>query len=120
MLRGVVPRVRDYANGIRHAWAQGVKEFAYSESQRISCSEQYMRDIPPPTYSKGTKIDTSDEAVLEEINKSLTALWAAEQCSVAVTKAGTYEVPEGKTHGPRTNRTMTKTRTWSRSCQLVY
>ena len=99
MLRGVVPRVRDYANGIRHAWAQGVKEFAYSESQRLSCSEQYMEDIPPPTYSKGAKLDTSDEAVQEEINNALTALWTAEQCSVAVQIAGNYTPPEGKTHG---------------------
>ena len=100
MLRGVVPRVRDYANGIRHAWAQGVKEFAYSESQRLSCSEQYMRDIPPPTYSKGAKLNTSDEAVQEEINNALTALWTAEQCSIAVEQAGSYTPPEGKTQGP--------------------
>ena len=99
MLRGVVPRVSDYANGIRHAWAQGVKEFAHSEAQRLSCSEHYMRDIPPPSFSKGTKIDTSDEAVQEEISNALAALWTAEQCSQAIARAGNYTPPEGKTHG---------------------
>ena len=94
MLRGVVPRVSDYANGIRHAWAQGVKEFAHSEAQRLSCSEHYMRDIPPPSFSKGTKIDTSDEAVQEEISNALAALWTAEQCSQAIARAGNYTPPE--------------------------
>ena len=99
ILRGVVPRLRDYANGIRHAWAQGVRQFAHSESERIGCGEHYTRDIPPPTYSKGQTLDLSDEAVEEEINWALHSLWMAEKCSEEVQDADNFTMGENATHG---------------------
>ena len=99
MLRGVVPRLRQYANGIRHAWAQGVRQFAHSESERLNCSEHYTRHIPPPKFSKGQSLDLSDEAVTEEINSALDSLWWTELCSKEVAMADNY-TSEG-THGPQ-------------------
>ena len=97
MLRGLVPRLRHYASGIRHAWAQGVRQFSHAESERLNCSEHYTRHIPPPKFSKGQTLDLSDEAVEAEIISALNSLWYTEQCSHEVSRAGNYT--SNGTHG---------------------
>ena len=89
MLRGVVPDIKGYAPHLRLAWAEGVKEFALAEAQRLGChraeaTKHLMVDITPPAQRRGLSDLPTSVDVEMAVQQAVTALSATEECSKAL------------------------------------